>query len=303
MRPMRRGINALDVLATAQVSIALDRALDQLTCPHCGNVGCRVAETLPDGKRAVRCKTCKRPMHEEKKMTISETQFAVFQVARDKGWWDDCAVMVPEIDPSDIREAGIEQSPDRTGSLIRARVEALIPEKLCLIHSEITEADDEREANQLVTTFEASGKPVGFPTEIADIVIRALDLAGAMEKSVEATLAVIDEPYGRLGRVTDGEAQADREMSDEKELLFLHAITSRALECYRKNEIDAFEVFEGGAGQPTRKYISGVVGELSRLVMHCFRFSKKKGIDLDHEIAQKHAFNQKRSFKHGNKRC
>lgn len=301
MRRIHRGISPLDVLATAQVSIALDRALDELRCPHCGAVGCRIAETLPDGKRAVRCKTCKRPMHEEKKMTISETQLAVFQVARDKGWWDDCAVMIkPQeaIPGLDVNEP----YPDRSGSLVREKVEALIPEKLCLIHSEIVEADDER-GGELVTTFEASGKPVGFPTEIADVVIRALDLAGAMEASIEAALSTIDEPYGRLGRAVDGTSKPDREMSDDEELLFLHAITSRALECYRKNEIAAIEVTVGRPGQIATRYVTGVVGELARLVMHCFRFAKKKGIDLDHEIAQKHAFNKKRSFKHGNKRC
>jgi len=237
-------------------------------------------------------------MHEEKKMTISETQLAVFQVARDKGWWDDCSAMVFRA----AEEGGpMFDQPDRTGSLVREKVEALIPEKLCLIHSEISEANDELEARQVRTTFEASGKPVGFPTEIADVVIRALDLAGAMEASIEGALALIDEPHGRLG--SEGAAKGPRNMTVEQELLHLHAITSRALECYRKNEIDAREAFDGQSGQPTNRYITGVVGELARLVMHCFRFAEKQGIDLDHEIAQKHEFNKKRSFKHGNKRC
>jgi hypothetical protein len=302
VRPMRRGINALDVLSAAQVSIALERAVDQLTCPHCGNVGCRVAETLPDGKRAVRCKTCKRPMHEEKKaMNLGEMQKEVFEVARDKGWWDDCARLMQAGAYVEHPAPGLETVPDRRGRLDMKKVESLIPEKLCLIHSEITEANDELEARQTRTTFEASGKPVGFPTEIADVVIRALDLAGAMEASIERTLALIDEPHGRIG--SRGHEKGPRRMTVEQELLHLHAVTSRALECYRKNEIEAHEAFEGQPGEPTNRYITGVVGELARLVMHCFRFAEKEGIDLDHEIAQKHAFNQKRSFKHGNKRC
>lgn len=50
--------------------------------------------------------------------------------------------------------------------------------KLALIHSEVSEALEDLRKGAMETTVEDSGKPVGFPTELADIVIRVADLAG-----------------------------------------------------------------------------------------------------------------------------
>lgn len=51
-----------------------------------------------------------------------------------------------------------------------------IPEKIALIHSEASEALEDYRSNNMETTFLESGKPVGFPSELADIVIRVMDL-------------------------------------------------------------------------------------------------------------------------------
>ena len=55
-----------------------------------------------------------------------------------------------------------------------------VAEKLCLIHSETTEALEElRNGNPTTHIYEGkNGKPEGFPIELADIVIRVADLAG-----------------------------------------------------------------------------------------------------------------------------
>ena len=102
-------------------------------------------------------------------MTIKEWQKEVHQGARDRGFYDG--------------ELG-EKTPTRIASL------------LCLIHSEVSEAlEDLREgkvkskykntytycqADALDPTpkdFDIPIKPLGFPSELADIIIRTLDVA------------------------------------------------------------------------------------------------------------------------------
>jgi hypothetical protein len=52
-----------------------------------------------------------------------------------------------------------------------------VPQTIALMHSELSEAlEDYRDGNMSVTVSE-KGKPTGFPTELADLIIRVVDTA------------------------------------------------------------------------------------------------------------------------------
>ena len=81
-------------------------------------------------------------------MDIKELQIASHAIAVDRGWWDD----------------GDE-----------------IPGRIALIHSEVSEALEEWRDNHPMSEIRWEGtKPLGFPVELADVLIRVTDLAEAV---------------------------------------------------------------------------------------------------------------------------
>jgi NTP pyrophosphatase (non-canonical NTP hydrolase) len=83
-----------------------------------------------------------------KNITMRQWQQIIGDWAQEKGWWEGQ-------DPGDVKD---------------------IATKLCLVHSEVSEALEAIRDGKL-TGSGPDGKPEGFDSELADVVIRVLDLA------------------------------------------------------------------------------------------------------------------------------
>lgn len=95
-------------------------------------------------------------------MTITELVTEAHMTARAKGWHDD-----NETPPSALR----------------------VTAWLGLVCSEAAEAIECVRCGQCAMHKAEGGKPEGLPAELADIVIRVADMAGALEIDLEAAIA------------------------------------------------------------------------------------------------------------------
>jgi hypothetical protein len=143
-------------------------------------------------------------------------------------------------------------------------------ELLALIHSEITEAiqhvNNGRRVHE-VYTYE--GKTEGVVVDLADVVIRALDIAGYYKFD----LSLYDEIEEATG--TD----------IHKDLLDLHSSVSNVLELARIH------------GQETNI----VERSLAGLVKHTIKIADEWHLDLYNAVKNKAAYNWTRPYKHGKK--
>lgn len=102
-------------------------------------------------------------------MSMKELAVLAHQNSLNKGWWVSC---------------------EHIDGLSALDVQGTVPEKIALIHSEASEALEEYRNGKVLTevTVSTTGKPEGFPTELADVVIRVFDLAEALGIDIEAAV-------------------------------------------------------------------------------------------------------------------
>lgn len=142
--------------------------------------------------------------------------------------------------------------------------ESKVPEKLCLCHSEISEAYEALLTNGMDDKLPNRH---GFEVEMADLVIRVADLAGALNIKLGATMPMVQKKPENL---------------DYAGLILIecHAAISRAMEGHRKAAMDRefpqWEALEIG---------------LARAVMLAWWGCKDLGFNLPAAIAEKMAFN------------
>jgi len=92
-------------------------------------------------------------------MTLNELCKASHDASADAGWWDS----------TDYKSK--------------------VPEKLLMVHSEISEAVEEYRDGHTYEWVGDNGKPEGLPVEIADAIIRLADLCGALGYDIEDVIA------------------------------------------------------------------------------------------------------------------
>lgn len=111
-------------------------------------------------------------------MNIADWQRQVHQLAREKGWWD-----------------GARTDSKGRACVDRAETIADLLSKLALVHSEVSEAVEAARLGALGLDV-STGKPEGMVVELADAVIRIMDLCEAMGLDLEGAIAAKTE-YNR----------------------------------------------------------------------------------------------------------
>jgi len=183
-----------------------------------------------------------------------------FSTSLAHGWWD-------------------EQKWTGEDSVDPGFVGDVVYEKLALVTSETSEALEDVRERKMVTTRDEKGKPVGYPSELADVVVRIFDLVGALGLGISdyCCLFSMNRKRWATWRAATGKpatqiALVEREISD-------------ALTAWEDEEPHNFQQ------------------QLSIVVWLIEQLCSEAGTSLSSEMVLKMGYNQTRSYRHGGKTC
>ena len=169
-------------------------------------------------------------------MNLKELQIEVHALAVEKGWHDN---------------------------------ERSVPELLCLVHSEVSEALEAYRVRGLESWHRDDGKPEGVASELADVVIRLLD----MSEHCDVELSVLGVVIG---------TQLRENMTVPEMLCVIH---------------------DHICDIPWVTFGNEFTGTMCVAWSHVFIVAKYLNIDLASAILEKHEYNKTRPYRHGGKRA
>lgn len=174
-------------------------------CLRCGGEPGVDIELVSDCPRAVDTRAPNR-------LTVADMQREAYETACEKGWHDDddgvlsgAVIGIAEQADNLINVAerveylrrGRKGAVPNTWAVhtrVHEAINALPPARvralswLVLIPTEVAEAIEDVLAGRMTTTIRENGKPEGLGSELADIIIRVCDTAGALSVDLEAEL-------------------------------------------------------------------------------------------------------------------
>lgn len=187
-------------------------------------------------------------------MNFEQLQAEAYATAYEKGWHD--------------RPLAVAGRPDHD-RVLRAHA---------LIHSELTEAVECWLASDVAVRVDANGKPEGFLTELADVVIRIADTTQAL-----ASAFVVDE----IEVCTRPLALPDTDV--RLQLCTVRSLLDRATECVR---LDDWRVYALLCASIVQHVIS---------IAHALNPAEPQA--LDQAIEAKMRYNKTRPHRHGGKQA
>lgn len=174
----------------------------------------------------------------------------VHSLAKKKGWWRD--------------------QEDSAGGLHRHLVRKLIPEKLALIHSEISEALEEYRAGRIETYW--------VIPDYGNVTMTSLEKMDHEEIVTLAGIIVTAHNIDEMPTLFQGPHWAKRENWADV--------------------LNALRMFIPATYKP-----EGFAIEMADAVIRIGDLLEPLGLDLEQAIRQKHMYNQRRSYRHGGKAC
>ena len=109
-------------------------------------------------------------------MSMEDWQTFIQEWAKSKGWWEG------------FKGGNVGKSASVTQDVQRD-ANNYVASKLCLVHTEVSEAMEALRDGDMELRIGEGGKPEGFESELADVIIRVLDLAEALGMDMGKTMA------------------------------------------------------------------------------------------------------------------